>query len=290
MSSTVTPVPANPAEAVSGPVSAETSARFSDLLAAEWIKMRSLRSTLWGLLVTAVGVVGAAAGAALADYQNYPGYSPDIQQHHPFSMADAFSVAGADIVMLVAVSMGAIVVVSEYSSGLIRTTTVAVPARAQVLLAKAVVVATVWTVVGAVLSMISFYVVQAILSGRHASIAITHPGVFRSLVVTALLPPVCALLGLGLGFLIRHSATTVVTGVFLVLLLPTFFSLNKAWSAALEHMTVISAWRTLTRLWGTPTGKTQHLYGSIPESWTVYAAWPLIALLLALVVVRRRDV
>jgi ABC-2 type transport system permease protein len=288
--STVAPVPSDSAEVSSGPVPGDTPARFSDLLAAEWIKMRSLPSTLWGLLVTALGVVGAAVGAALADYRNYPGYSPDIQQQHPFSMGDSFSISGAYIVMLAAVSMGAIVVVSEYSSGLIRTTTVAVPARAQVLLAKAVVVAAVWTVVGAVLSVLSFYVVQAILSGRHASIGITHPGAPRSLLVTALLPPVCALLGLGLGVLIRHSATTVVTGVFLLLLLPTFFSLNQAWSAAMEHMTVISAWRTLTRMWGNPTGKTQQLYGSIPESWTVYAAWPLIALALALLVVRRRDV
>lgn len=42
-------------------------ARFRDLLASEWIKMRSLRSTPWTIALTVLFVVGSAAVATLAD-------------------------------------------------------------------------------------------------------------------------------------------------------------------------------------------------------------------------------
>lgn len=77
--------------------------------------------------------------------------------------------------MLAAVSVGAIAAVSEYGSGLIRTTTVAVPARGAVVLAKAVVQAVLWTVVGSVVALCSFSVAQAILSGRDAAISSATP-------------------------------------------------------------------------------------------------------------------
>ncbi|MFD9537362.1 hypothetical protein [Streptomyces sp. NPDC060010] len=70
--------------------------------------------------------------------------------------------------MLVAGSVGALTVVSEYSSGLIATTTVAVPARGAVTAAKAVVTAALWTALGTVVSTGSFLVSQAILSEERA--------------------------------------------------------------------------------------------------------------------------
>jgi hypothetical protein len=39
---------------------AQPPARFRDLIAAEWIKIRSLRSTFWTLAVTALVVIAAA--------------------------------------------------------------------------------------------------------------------------------------------------------------------------------------------------------------------------------------
>ncbi|MEK8142708.1 hypothetical protein NKH18_12240 [Streptomyces sp. M10(2022)] len=67
---------------------------------------------------------------------------------------------------------------------------------------------------------------------------------------SALLAPVCALIGLGLGVLIRHSATTVLTGAFTLLMLPMFFSPSERWSAAVNHSMAVSAWRRLVQNWG----------------------------------------
>ncbi|WP_405482480.1 ABC transporter permease [Streptomyces sp. NBC_00009] len=266
----------------------EPPARFLDLVAAEWIKVRSLRSTPWVIVLVALVVTGMAAARALADYNNFPSYSALTQREHPFSLGDSFPAEGYLTVMLAAVAVGAIAAVSEYGSGLIRTTTVAVPARGAVVLAKAVVQVVMWTVIGLLVALCAFFVAQAILGGRDAAIPISDPDALRALAASALLAPVCALVGLGLGVLIRHSATTVVAGAFVLLLLPVFFSSRKPLSVSFAHAMVRNAWARLATIYGTPTEA--YNGATVGQSWTVYALWPLVALVLALVVVRRRDV
>ncbi|MFB6714417.1 MULTISPECIES: ABC transporter permease [unclassified Streptomyces] len=273
----------------SAPPVAEPCARFRDLLASEWIKMRSLRSTPWTIALTTLFVIGSAAASALAEYDNLAGSGPSTRQPPAFLPFTAYPPGGYWTLMLVAGSIGALTVVSEYSSGLIRTTTVAVPARGAVVLAKAVVAAALWTVVGTVISIGSFLVSQAILDGRHAGVTLTHPGVFRALVASALLAPVCALVGLGLGVLIRHSATTMVTTVFTLLMLPTLFSQSTLWSADVNHAMPVTAWRRLVQNWP-PDPESLAYTATVPGSWIVYILWPLIAVALAVVVVRHRDV
>ncbi|MFI1968367.1 hypothetical protein BLA24_13545 [Streptomyces cinnamoneus] len=266
-----------PATPVAGP-----PARFRDLLSAEWIKMRSLRSTPWTIALTVLFVMGAAAVATLTDHAPRSGPAD-------FLPYDAFPQAGSWTLMLVAGSAGALTVVSEYSSGLIRTTTVAVPARGSLVLAKAAVVAGLWTAVGAVVSTGSFLVSQAVLHGRHAAVPLTHPGVFRALAATALLAPVSALVGLGLGVLLRHAAATMVVSVFAQLMLPTMFSESNCWSADVKHAMVAAAWRRLVQNWEPDPGSLGYS-ATVSGSWTVFALWPLIAVALAVLAVRRRDV
>ncbi|MFF1565538.1 ABC transporter permease [Streptomyces sp. NPDC058293] len=266
----------------------EPPARFLDLVAAEWIKVRSLRSTPWVIVLVTLVVTGVAAARALADYNNFPSYSALTRRDHPFSLGDAFPAEAYLTVMLAAVAVGAIATVSEYGSGLIRTTTVAVPARGAVVLAKAVVQAVLWTVVGSLVALCSFFVAQAILSGRDAAISLGDPNALRAFAGTALLAPVCALVGLGLGVLIRHSATTVVAGSFVLLLLPVFFSSRKPLSVTFANAMVRNAWQRLAQIYGTPPEA--YNGATVAGSWTVYALWPLVALALALLVVRRRDV
>ncbi|MER8071172.1 ABC transporter permease [Streptomyces sp. NPDC094034] len=261
---------------------AEPPARFRDLIAAEWIKVRSLRSTPWALAFITLFVIGSGAVATRTD--KAAGSEPG-----GFLAYDAFPSTGYLTLMLVAGSMGALTVVSEYSSGLIRTTSVAVPARGAVVLAKAVVTAVLWTAVGTAASIGSFLVSQAILDGHDASVPITHSDVFRPLVASALLAPVCALVGLGLGVLLRHTAGTMLTSVFTLLMLPTMFSESNRWSADVRHTMVSAAWTRLVQTWD-PDPESLGYTATLPGSWTVYALWALVAVALAVVVVRHRDV
>lgn len=267
----------------------EPPVRFRGLLASERVKMRSLRSTSWTLALTTLFVIGSAAVAALAEVKNLAKTSPAARTDQGFLVFDAFPPAGYMALMLVAGCIGALTLVSEYSTGLIRTTTVAVPARGSVVLAKAVVTAALWTAVGTVISTGSFLVSQAILDGQDAGVSFSHPGVFRSLAASALLAPVCALVGLGFGALIRHSAATMVTIAFTLVMLPPVFSQNERWSAAVSHAMPVTAWRRLAQNWPPDPHSFAHS-ATVPGSWTVYALWPLVAVALALVVVRRRDV
>ncbi|MFD7340632.1 ABC transporter permease [Streptomyces violascens] len=202
---------------------------------------------------------------------------------------DACPTAGYWTLMLVAGTVGALTVVSEYSSGLVRTTTVAVPARGSVVLAKAAVTAAVWTAVGSVASTGSFLVSQAILNGHHTGAALAHPEVLRALAASALVAPVCATVGLGLGVLLRHAAATTVTSVFVLLMLPTMFSESDRWSAGIKHTLVSAAWKRLVQTWEPDPGSLAYT-ATVPGSWLVYVLWPLITLTLAVFVVRRRDV
>ncbi|MFI8362205.1 ABC transporter permease [Streptomyces sp. NPDC085612] len=261
---------------------AAPTARFRDLIASEWIKMRSLRSIAWAIALTVLFVIGSTAVATLTDEAARSGPA-DFLPHV------AYPAAGYWTLMLVASSMGALTVVSEYSSGLIRTTTVAVPARGSVVLAKAAVTAVLWTAVGTVTSAGCFLVSQTILDGHHAGVPITHPGVFRALAASALSAPVCALVGLGLGMLLRHAAGSMVTSVFTLLMLPTMFSESNRWSADIKHALVSAALHRLVQTWEPDPGSLGYT-ATIPGSWIVYALWPLITVALAVFVVRRRDV
>ncbi|MBP0451155.1 ABC transporter permease [Kitasatospora sp. RG8] len=272
-----------PAIATASAVSlAEPPARFRDLIASEWIKTRSLRSTPWVLAFITLFVIGSAAVATLSD--KAAGSEPT-----GFLAYDAFSAPGYMTLILVAGSMGALTVVSEYGSGLIRTTTVAVPDRGAVVLAKAVVTAALWTAVGTAASIGSFLVSQAILDRHDAGVAITHADVFRPMLASALLAPVCALTGLGLGVLLRHAAGTMLTSVFTLLMLPTMFSESNRWSADVKHTMVSAAWTRLVQTWEPDPGSLGYT-ATLPGSWMVYALWPLVTVALAVVVVRHRDV
>ncbi|MFF1379274.1 ABC transporter permease [Streptomyces sp. NPDC058308] len=262
--------------------------RFADLIRSEWIKMRSLRSTWWTIALVALFVIGSAAVAAIAD-NNLTSPGRDGQEPPVFRPFTAFPTAGYMTLMLVAGAMGALGAVSEYSNGMIRTTTVAVPARGAAVLAKAVTTAGLWTAVGALISLGSFLTAQAVLSTEQAGVPLTHPGVLRALVASALLTPLCALIGLALGFLLRHGAATMIASTFVLLILPTLFSTSTRWSATVNHSTLLAAWKRLVQNWG-PTPDDLAFMPTVPGSWLVYALWPLIGLTPAVVLVRRRDV
>ncbi|MFE0133140.1 ABC transporter permease subunit [Streptomyces sp. NPDC059037] len=266
-------------------------ARFRDLVAAEWIKLWSLRSTGWILGVGALVVIGinvnsARSNADLLEHQ--PATSPDgAFQVDP--MHAAFVDPAYQILVVVAAAVGAITVFGEYTSGLIRTTFAAVPDRRAVLVAKAAVVAAVMFVLGAVVAAASFGATQAVLSDT-IGLPIGAPGALRAVVASALLAPLCALVGMALGALIRHAAGTVVASLVTLLLLPSLFAGDTyRWAKEIGNAMPLTAWQALVEnpAMDYPPGRYPV---TVAEAWTVFAVWPLVAAVVAVVVVHRRDV
>ncbi|MFI9720014.1 ABC transporter permease [Streptomyces sp. NPDC052396] len=271
------------------PTTREPAARFRDLLSAEWLKLWSLRSIRWAFLLGGLALVGMNASAALADYNNWPHYSPAMRADAwMWGLRDSFTNQAGMVLMLVTGSMGAITLVGEYGTGLIRTTFAAVPDRRSVVLAKTAVVTVVFTVFGLLVVAASYLASGFILAGRHADASLGSPGAVRVLAASVLLSPLSALAGLGLGAVIRHSATTMVTSAFVLLLLPALFTERHRWSADITHAMPYSAWRRLVDTM--PSYPSVLHRATIDGSWTVYALWPLVAVLVAVVLVDRRDV
>jgi ABC-2 type transport system permease protein len=278
---TATPVPAPALEQ-------EPRARLRDVVAAEWIKLWSLRSSYWVLGLTALAVIGLNAYAAIADYQAWPetlATSADIVPSG--SLRLAFGNDASVVLMLAAGAMGANVIVSEYGSGLIRTTFVAVPARRSVMAAKLAVVTPVLLVFGTVVSAASFGVTQAILSGRARGVSIADPGALRVVAASALLAPASALVGMAIGTIIRHTATAMVATPLVLNLLPTFVNDSHHWNATLKHAMLAPAWQRLTEA-GEPV-PTIPYRATVTGSWLVVAAWSLVASIVAVTAIRRRD-
>jgi ABC-2 type transport system permease protein len=261
--------------------------RFHHLLTAEWLKLRSLRSTPLALAISALAVIGANVGSAVTDHTHFS--TP--QQRANFlgeALFDAFTNVASQFVMLAAGSIGAIMIVSEFSTGQIRTTFAAIPHRRAVMAAKVVVLGAVMCCYGLVVSVVSFAAVAAILAGRGADVlSITDPHAQQVIVASTLFPPVCALVGLGIGSVLRHSASSIVGTVVVLMLLPLLFTGSSPVSTAVERFLPHTAWYYLSAEQFVP------MHGGVPTeagAWTVYAVWAVVAATIAIFATDRRDV
>ncbi|WP_255951428.1 ABC transporter permease [Streptomyces odontomachi] len=292
MSTPMTAGPSTPGTAPAGPrtrqVPAGPPARFTDLLAAEWIKLRSLRSIPWFVLFGTVVIVGLNANGARSARADWPAWPAARQAYYARfgALDDAFTRPAAMSMLLAMGALGAIAILSEQTTGLLRTTFAAVPARREVMAAKTVVVCAVATGFGAFVVTVSFWLDEAILAGRYGGVGIGDPGTLRFVLASGLLAPVGALVGLGLGAVIRHAVTAMVTLFVLVFVLPSFVHDDTYAGAVVSHALPFPAWSCLIL----PDGMHGMRYpATAGGSWTVYALWTAVAVLLALAVVPRRD-
>jgi hypothetical protein len=192
-------------------------ATFGDALRSEWTKLRSLRSTFWALTVTVVlGIgLGAAISAATAH-----GYAKSSASGKLSWDPTALSLDGMAIASLAIAVLGVLCISSEYSSGMIRTSLIAVPKRGRVLAAKSLVFAAVTFVVGEVTSFAAFFVGQALIAGHAPHAALGDPGVARAVVGAGLLLTALAVLSVAAGTLLRHPAAAIAAMVGVLFVLP----------------------------------------------------------------------
>jgi ABC-2 type transport system permease protein len=265
-------------------------ARFADLVAAEWIKLWSLRSTAGSLLIAALAVLGLNVGTAYD--QNHYWAERTLSDQAEFvrdglSLMTAFTSNGAMVLMLALGAFGALTVTGEYGTGLIRVTFAAVPSRSPVLAAKVIVVGLVTTVFGAVLAAASFVLTQAVFAGHGAGVSADRPGVLQLVVASALLAPLSALTGMAVGALVRHSAGAVVGSTVLLILVPVFLSTDRYWTAVAAHAMPYRAWDRLAAVAGTTAPGPYP--STVGGAWTVYPVWALLAAAVTVTAVRPPD-
>ncbi|MFD6076447.1 ABC transporter permease [Streptomyces hydrogenans] len=265
----------------------EPRARFRDLVGSEWLKLWSLRSTGWSLLLGALAVMAFNVGTAWDHYRYWFAYDEASRASFVadgLALGDAFTGNAAMVLILCSAATGAVAMVGEYGSGQVRTSFAAVPARGQLISAKALVLAGVQAGFGVVVAGGSFWVSQAVLSLRGVGVSLGHPGAVRLVVASALLAPVCALVGMALGALVRRGAAAVVGAVVLLLFLPMVLSEERWLTAVLGHATPFRAWQRLAG-----EGLATPFPWTTGGAWLVYGGWAVGAVVVAVLTVRRRD-
>ena len=131
--------------------------------------------------------------------------------------------------------LGVLCISSEYSSGMIRASLIAVPKRGRLLAAKSLVFAVVTFVVGEVTSFAAFFVGQALISGHAPHAALGDPGVARAVVGAGLALTALAVLSVAAGTLLRHPAAAIACMIAVLFVLPGIAqALPDSWRA-LSH-------------------------------------------------------
>ena len=255
------------------------------LLSAEWTKIRSVRSTLWSLLAFMIVAIGFSALIIIVinNTWNSPGNHPN----HVRLLEDPTAVlfgAGFGLGQLAICVLGVIVMSSEYSTGAIRASLLAVPRRLPMLAAKAIVFALLDLVVSAITVFAVFFITTAIIRS-HVSITLSQPGITRACIGGILYLTVLGLFSLAIGGLIRHTAGAIIAVIGMVLVIfPLAGLLPDSWGAHVHAYLPTVAGQLITQ--DKPSA------GQLLSAWQgfgVFCAWTALLLAGAIVLLQRRD-
>jgi ABC-2 type transport system permease protein len=265
---------------------------FARVVASEWRKLFSLRSTWWTLgsaLVLQVGMaalIGVALRAASSvDTSGGSGFTVDASQA---------AAQGLLFAQLAVVVLAVLTITAEYSSGQIRVTLAAVPRRLPVLWAKALVLVVVVLVLGVVSSALSVGVAM-LVGGDLIRFSLPGAETARILAGAPLYLIGIALLSLGVGGMLRHTAGAV-AGLMGFLVVVELVIGNIPW----KPLQLISPWLPGTA--GQQVMATDESVqslrdlpnhvGAVLDPWAGYGvlvAWAVLALAVAAVMLRSRD-
>jgi ABC-2 type transport system permease protein len=192
---------AHPPSAVTPPHGG-VSAHVTEVLTAEWHKLRTVRTTWWTLAAVAVFNVVTAAVLGIV-------LPKTLSTHQQAGINDPvrLSLGGLHLSQVAIGVLGVLVITSEYGSGMIRATLAAVPQRRLVLAAKTAVLAAAAVAAGLATCYAAYYAFQVFLPASSPMRApLSDPGVARAVTGAGLYLAVLALAGLGLGAVLRSSA------------------------------------------------------------------------------------
>jgi len=205
------------AQAATAPrAGASLETRFRATAHSEWIKFRSVRSGPAVLLATAV--ILPVTAWLLGGYYGHAWATMSPASQASFDPV-FISLRGIEGAQLFVGALGVITATGEYTSGLIRSTFIATPQRAQVLAMKAMIFAAVVWSWCTLLSFAAFFIGQALLSNPAKHVAIGDPGVLTAVFGGGLYLTAVGLLGLFIGVLLRRTpgALAALFGILLVL-------------------------------------------------------------------------
>jgi ABC-2 type transport system permease protein len=276
--------PVTPARGPASPVGGH-HAGFPGLMRAEWTKIRSVRSTVWTLIAFVVVCIGFTALIGWLSESHW--YGPQAASRDASALSDPVGFilgTGIGLGQLAIAVLGVLVITTEYSTGVIRASLLAVPRRLPMLAAKAVVFAVLLIVVTEIVAFCSFFVGSAILHA-HVPVSLGDAGVARAVIGAGLYLTVLGLFALAIGTMIRHTAGAISTIIGVVFVLPILSGLlPSSWGAHINAYLPEQA--------GTLITHTREVSGDLLSPWQgfgVLCIWTVLALAAAAYLLNRRD-
>jgi ABC-type transport system involved in multi-copper enzyme maturation permease subunit len=257
-----------------------------DLLSAEWTKIRSVRSTIWTLTLFVVVSLGLTSLFTWLTVSNWTGpHAGDRDARVVIDPVGFILGSGLFLGQLTICVLGVLVITSEYSTGTIRASLLAVPRRLEMLTAKTAVFAALLIVVAEIIAFGSFFIGSAILHSR-VPVSLGDRNVTRAVVGTGLYLTVLGLFSLAIGSLIRHTAGAISAAIGIVLVLPILAGLLPgSWGAHVNGYLPEQA--------GILIGQ-QHppADGNVLSAWQgfgVFCLWTAVLLAVGAYLLKRRD-
>ncbi|MGL5826409.1 MAG: hypothetical protein ACRCYU_16600 [Nocardioides sp.] len=259
--------------------------RWRGIVACEWIKLVTTRSTVITMLVAAavLGLIGCVAAlTATGDTRVSATQPPGFGGGDP--LATIF--AGQNLAVLILAVVGVMLGAREYSSQLSRTTYAAVPRRWRVLCARTLVYATAASaVVGVGLGFAFVAGNQILAAGGAETVAWSDDGVPRAVLGTLGYLVGAGLFGLSLGTMTRSIGSGVGMVIALLMVLPGLGQLivPEEWADALSYLPS-NAGASFINVDAGP----EYLGAAVGSA--VFAAWVGLSIIGAAVLLTKRDV
>jgi ABC-2 type transport system permease protein len=278
---------AAPATAASTPSVPPAGRRpgFGDVMAAEWTKIRSVRSTVWTIVSLLVVTIGVTALLTWAWEANW--YGTHAAARDASILADPvgrFLDPPVFLGQLVIGVLAVLVISTEYTTGAIRSSLLAVPRRLPVLAAKIVITAALVFVVAEIACFCSFFVGSAILHA-HVQVSLTDHNVVRSVIGAGLYLTLIGLFALAIGALIRHTAGAIAITLGSFFLLPILGGLLPgSWGAHINAYLPEQAGTVITQP-NPPSGNLLSAWEGIG----VLCIWVAVLLAVGAFLLKKRD-
>jgi ABC-type transport system involved in multi-copper enzyme maturation permease subunit len=287
------------------------------VIASEFTKLRSVRSTYWtiaALVIVSVGIAALVGFGIASSIHNNPWNKAGTDGTQ--SVLIPFFELGQLIIAVI----GAMAITSEYSTGMIRTSLTAMPRRGTVYLGKLIVLTSLTLVVSLVTSFIAFFVGSATLSGSGVAGSLFHSvtvpanvnlspptggqggppnytfvgtdvitsgHVLTAVVGSALFVTVVALIAFGLGAIIRHTAGAITSAIGLMFVLSIIIQiLPDSWRWDVMRFFPDAAGRVISVT--LPQQGNPHLWSAWPQ-FLVTVIWAVVLVGVGGYLFRKRD-
>jgi ABC-2 type transport system permease protein len=288
-------------------------AGLGGVIASEFTKLRSVRSTYWTIGALIIVGVGIAAIVGLGVASSI--HSQPWQKAGTDATQDSL-IAFFELGQLIIAVIGAMSITSEYSTGMVRTSLTAMPRRGTLYLGKLIVLTSVTLVVSLVTSFLAFFAGQATMSGSGVSASLFHSitipagaqvsqtgngptsyvfqgtdvissgTVLTAVVGTALFVTVVALIAFGLGAIIRHTAGAITSTIGLMFVLSIIIQiLPDNWRWDIMRFFPDAAGRVISVTVG---GGNPHLWSAWPQ-FLVTVIWAVVLVGIGGYLFRKRD-